>query len=277
MISPEFSTLVTLVFYALASIVGIAGIMARSAFWRRLACFLALCGFVCQTVLLMLGFHKALPGGLSLGAYLQLLAWFLLLCGIVVWGKLHQETLLLFSAPLGLLLFVMSAPYLGTLVTVPASLHTPFYVLHIGALFSSLALLALASVAGVLFLLLEKRIKRKQRMENFFLDMPAITLLDKINALGTLLSFPLYTLGIVTGLLWAKSIFGDTGDPKEVVSVVIWLIFAVLFYSRLLKGMRGRKAALLTALIFTLCLFSIFVVNTVMDTHHTFFRLSSGR
>jgi ABC-type transport system involved in cytochrome c biogenesis permease subunit len=240
-----------------------------------MGCRLALAGFACQTLMLVLGFHKTLPGGLSLGAYLQLLAWFLLLCGLLVWWRLHQEPLLLFSAPWGLILFTMSTPYLENLVNVPSSLHTPFYALHIGALFLSLALLVLAFVAGVLFLFLEGRIKKKRRIALFWQDMPAISILDKINAFATLTAFPLYTLGIVAGLLWAKPVFGNTitGDPKEVISLIIWLIFAVLFHNRLLRNWRGRKAAHLTVLIFILCLFSIFVVNTIMDTHHAFIRL----
>lgn len=73
----------------------------------------AVAGFLCQTGMLVLGFHRALPGGLSLGAYLQLMAWFVVLCGIAAWGKLKQEVPLVFAAPLGLMLFAMSAPYLG--------------------------------------------------------------------------------------------------------------------------------------------------------------------
>ena len=68
MISPEASTLITLIFYALASIVGLAGMIMRSPLWRRLGCWLAMAGFICQTLMLAMGFHKALPGGLSLGA-----------------------------------------------------------------------------------------------------------------------------------------------------------------------------------------------------------------
>lgn len=101
----------------------------RSPLWRRLGCWLAMAGFICQTLMLAMGFHKALPGGLSLGAYLQMLAWFVLLCGLAVWFKLRQETALLFAAPLGLMLFAMSAPYLSALVQVPPSLKAPFYAL----------------------------------------------------------------------------------------------------------------------------------------------------
>ena len=46
MISPEASTLITLIFYALASIVGLAGMIMRSPLWRRLGCWLAMAGFI---------------------------------------------------------------------------------------------------------------------------------------------------------------------------------------------------------------------------------------
>ena len=115
--------------------------------------------------MLFLGFHKALPGGLSAGAYFQLMAWFVVLCGIAAWAKLRQEIPLVFAAPLGLMLFAMSAPYLAAVVQVPPSLNTSFYALHIGALFFSLALLALAFAAGALFLFIEGRIKSKLTMD----------------------------------------------------------------------------------------------------------------
>ncbi|WP_022656750.1 cytochrome c biogenesis protein CcsA [uncultured Desulfovibrio sp.] len=274
MISPEASTLMTLSLYALASVAGLAGMTMRAPLWRRTGCWLALAGFACQTLMLALGFHKALPGGLSLGAYLQMLAWFVLLCGLAVWLKLRQEAALLFAAPLALMLFAMSAPYLSALVQVPPSFKAPFYALHIGALFLSLGLLTLSFATGALFLFLEGRIKSKQRMKGFWQDMPALSMLDRINAFTTLTAFPLYTLGIVTGLIWAKPVFGATvtGDPKEVISIAVWLLFAVLFHNRLANGWKGRKPAQLAVFIFLLCLFSILVVNAFMETHHAFIR-----
>lgn len=274
MISPEFSTGVTLLLYGLASVSGIAGMMSRSPFWRRVCCYLAAAGFIFQTISLATGFHKALPDGLSLGAYLQLMAWFVVLCGLASWGKFKQEASLIFASPLGLMLFAMSAPYLQAVVEVPHYLKAPFYALHIATLFLSLALMALAFAAGSLFLFLEARIKSKQYMKGFWQDMPALAMLDKINAFATVVAYPLYTLGIVSGLIWAKPVFGATvtGDPKEVISIVIWLLFSVLFNNRLTKGWRGRKPARLAVYIFILCLFSIIVVNTFMETHHAFIR-----
>lgn len=274
MISPEHSTAATLLLYALSAGAGMAGMVLRSSLWRRLGCGLAVAALAGQTVVLALGFHKMLPGGLSAGAYLQLMAWFVTLCGMVAWLRLRQEAPLLFAATLGLMLFVMSAPYLGTVVRVPATLSTPFYALHVGALFLSLALLALAFVAGALFLVMEVRIKSKRPLKGFWQDMPALALLDRINAAGTLAGYPLYTLGLLSGLFWAKPVFGGTvtGDPKEVVSIVVWLLFSLLFHNRLARGWKGRKPAQMAVIVFTLSLFSILVVNTLMTTHHAFLR-----
>lgn len=272
MISPELSTGITLTLYGLASTAGIGGVLTRRPFWRRLGCVLACTGFASQTFMLLMGFHRTLPDGLSLGAYLQMLAWFVVLCGMGVLAKFRQESALIFAAPLGLMLFAVSAPYLGAVVQAPPSLTASFYALHIGALFLSLGLLALSFAAGALFLLTDLRIKRKQYIKGFWQDMPGLSVLDRINSMTTAAAFPLYTLGLVSGLVWAKPVFGTTmsGDPKEVFSILVWLLLAALFSNRLTRGWKGRKPAQLAVLIFLLCLFSITVVNTVMETHHAF-------
>ncbi|MDR1776412.1 MAG: cytochrome c biogenesis protein [Desulfovibrio sp.] len=274
MISPEISSSINLVLLGAASAFAFAGILARNALLRRVGMWIVLLAFAAQTLQLLFGYHKHLPGGLSLGAYIQLIAWFVLLGGIIVWRRLQQQTPLLFAAPLCFLLFFVSMFCLDSAVTLPASTQHSFYALHIGALFSSLGLLTIAFFAGALFLSLERRIKNKERMPGIWQDMPAISLLDKINALTVLIAFPLYTVGIVSGIVWSKPVFGASavGDPKEVVSVVIWIVFGILFHNRLVKNWKGRKPAQWTVFIFLLCLFSIIVVNTVMNTHHAFIR-----
>ena len=122
MLSPETSTLLTLCCYGAATVAGLAGMLLRNAFWRRLGCWLAGLGFVCQTFSLLLGFHKTMPTGLSLGGYLQMLAWFVLLCGLVSRLRYKQEALLLLATPLALILFAVSAPYLSAVVQVPPQL-----------------------------------------------------------------------------------------------------------------------------------------------------------
>lgn len=274
MLSPESLTALTIVFYLFATFIGLMGLTLRKPFLRRVGCWLSLACFCCQTLILVFGFHRLLPQGLSLGAYLQLLAWFFLLCGIGAWQRFHHDAILLFAAPLGLILFLISAPWLKLAIALPQSLSAPFYALHIGALFLSLGLLALAFMAGLIFVFLERRIKAKKNMKGIWEDMPALAMLDRINAFSVLASFPLYTIGIVAGLFWARPVFGATlsGDPKEVISLVVWVLLALLFYKRLCSGWRGRKPAWLAIFIFALSLFSILAVNLLMSSHHGYLR-----
>ena len=272
MLTPGYFTLFTILVYAAASACGVAGLVRGKKPMLALAGKLALLAFFCQTAVLILGFHKSPDGFLSLGAYLQLLAWFILLCGVSAWWRLHHETLLLFALPLGLILFLLSAPSLDMSIRLPGYLSLPFYALHIGALFLSLGLLGLGCVASLLFLLLERKIKERKQLHGFWQGLPAITLLDKINAACGLAAFPLYTLGVVAGLFWAIPAYGQrvVTDPKELTSLLVWLLLAILFHNRLAKNWRGRKPAILTLIIFSLSLASLFAVNFLLDTHHGF-------
>lgn len=272
MFSPENLTFFTIIIYLSAAVTGLCGLAMRWERWRSVGCKLALTAFFCQTVFLIFGFHKALSQGLSMGAYLQMLAWFALLFGICAWWRLRQDALLLLSAPLALILFLMSVPSLRIALALPETLTTPFYALHIGSMFLSLGLLSLAFLAAVLFLLLERRIKSRKKLAGFWQDLPAITILDRIMAICALAALPFYTIGLIAGIFWNSAIYGHalSSDPKQIVSLTVWLLLAVLFHNRLAKNWRGRKPAWLVIVIFALSLFSFFVVNSLLTTQHTF-------
>lgn len=268
--SPEGLTLIAIAFYLLATTAGLCGFILKNAKLRASGAWLSVAAFLCQTLILISGFHRLMPAGLSLGAYLQLLAWFSLLCGIGAWLRMRQDAILLFAAPFALILFLLSAAWLDLGIALPPSLSTPFYALHIGSLFLSLGLMALAFIAGLIFLFLEKRLKSRKNLRGVWTQMPALSLLDRINAICAALAFPLYTIGIVAGLFWARPVYGRTlsGDPKEVASILIWFLLALLFYNRLARGWRGRRPALLLCCIFLLSLFSLIFVNLFLPTHH---------
>lgn len=275
LITPEISTLMTLVLYALAGVTGLVGMALQHKTLRVLAASVATSGFILQTVILAMGFHTQAAGGLSVGAYLQMLAWFLMLCGIGLWILVHQEIPLLFGSLLSVLLFGISSRQLAMVVTVPQTLKAPFYALHIGALYVSLALIAISFVAGLFFLYFDGRLKHKKPLPRLLSDIPALNILDSINSWATLAGFPLFTIGIASGLFYAGPVYGSTmnGDPKEIISILIWLCFAWLFYTRVGQGWRGRKPARIMVAIFALSLFSIVVVNLFMNSHHAFVRI----
>ncbi len=63
------------------------------------------------------------------------------------------------------------------------------------------------------------------------------------------LGFPLLTIGIIAGGVWANEAWGSywSWDPKETWSLIAWLVFAAYLHSRITKGWQGRKPAIIAS------------------------------
>jgi len=63
------------------------------------------------------------------------------------------------------------------------------------------------------------------------------------------LGFPLLTIGIIAGGVWANEAWGSywSWDPKETWSLITWLVFAAYLHPRITKGWQGRKPAILAS------------------------------
>lgn len=64
------------------------------------------------------------------------------------------------------------------------------------------------------------------------------------------LGFPLLTIGIVSGAVWANEAWGSywSWDPKETWSLITWLVFAAYLHTRITKGWQGRRPAILASI-----------------------------
>ena len=81
-----------------------------------------------------------------------------------------------------------------------------------------------------------------------------------------------FSFSMLFGFISARINWGTilSGDPKEFISLVVWGLYAWLFHQRFTQGWQGRKPAILAIWIFTVCAFSLIVVNLFMTTHHSF-------
>jgi cytochrome c-type biogenesis protein CcsB len=62
--------------------------------------------------------------------------------------------------------------------------------------------------------------------------------------------FPLLTIGIIAGAVWANEAWGSywSWDPKETWALITWIVFASYIHARLTKNWQGQKAAFLGSL-----------------------------
>jgi cytochrome c-type biogenesis protein CcsB len=63
------------------------------------------------------------------------------------------------------------------------------------------------------------------------------------------IGFPLLTVGILSGAVWANEAWGSywSWDPKETWALITWIVFAIYFHLRLTKHSKGKNSALIAS------------------------------
>lgn len=228
---------------------------------------IAVAGACLHTVYLALALSSQGFDDLSAAVFMQLLAWFIIVLYLVAWRWLRLPFLGLTAAPLALLLFILSLRFSNVQGILPENFSGLFMGLHIWALYISIGLLAMAFGAGVLFVYTESKLKKKMPLAEFTRDMPSLSTYDKVNKIAVLAGFPLFTLGVISGFIWAPIAKDAVGSPKVLISLFIWLLYALLFYQRTALRYRGRKTAVMAITIFLISLCSILIDYALL--HHS--------
>ena len=102
--------------------------------------------------------------------------------------------------------------------------------------------------------------------------LPAADRLDRMAYRTIVFAFPIWTLAILFGAIWAEEAWGRYWgwDPKEVWSFVTWVVFAGYLHARATVGWRGTRAAVLAVTGFAALVFNVIVVNTVISGLHSY-------
>jgi ABC-type transport system involved in cytochrome c biogenesis permease subunit len=115
---------------------------------------------------------------------------------------------------------------------------------HVLLASAGLAMLGIAGVAGVFFLIEHRRLKSKQRIGPRF-RLASLEALDRVNAVALGTGFPLLTLGVITGMFWVERVHGRvwTGTTHEIWSLIAWVVYAVVVVLRFAHDQGARQAA----------------------------------
>ncbi len=176
-----------------------------------------------------------------------------------------------FVVPLAMLVMTASSLQSKAIVPLPPSLKSIWLPIHAIICLSADAIFALASCIAIMFLIQERQIKNK-RLGAVFQRLPSLETLDIMNRRCLTLGFPLLTLGIITGSIWAEEAWGSywSWDPKETWSLITWFIYAALLHQRLTVGWRGRKAAIMTLVGFAVLVFTFLGVSLLFSGAHSY-------
>jgi ABC-type transport system involved in cytochrome c biogenesis permease subunit len=218
----------------------------------RSALLLAVAGLATHTVGLVA--RGILAKGVPLTdlfEYTLFLSWAIALAYLAVFRKrvTHAVTIAILAVlflMLGSSLLYYTDPAGGTM---PA-LRSYWLYIHVSLAALGETFFAIAFVSSLVYLIRSATGRRE--------GLPA---LDDLTYRAISIGFPLFTAGaLVAGAIWAKQAWGAywSWDPKEVMSLVVWLVYAVYLHARLVRDLRGRFAAAIAVAGFVLTLFTIF-------------------
>jgi cytochrome c-type biogenesis protein CcsB len=100
--------------------------------------------------------------------------------------------------------------------------------------------------------------------------------LDNISYRIIGLGFPLLTIGIIAGAVWANEAWGSywSWDPKETWALITWLVFAAYLHARITRGWQGRRPAILAAsgfLVVWVCYLGVNLLGKGLHSYGWFF------
>ena len=140
---------------------------------------------------------------------------------------------------------------------VPA-LQSNWLMMHVSIMILSYAALLFGSLFALVFLLVPSTLKF-QTSETIPPDVSPNITASQLSKLGQTLDncsyrilgfgFPLLTMGILSGAVWANEAWGSywSWDPKETWALITWLVFAIYLHTRLTRGWVGTKPAIIAA------------------------------
>jgi cytochrome c-type biogenesis protein CcsB len=266
-------------FFKLASFLYLFGTLAYLAYiiflkkpLSKLAVTVVSIGFASHTLALITRYAEAgYTPVTNLHESLSFFAWMIIGILLVVNMKYNVEVLGAFLTPIALVLMLSAFALPKEILPLAPVLRSFWHPFHVIFAFLGNAIFALAFCCGVMYLIQEKQVKSK-KLGAITKRLPPLEVLDDLNYQSLKFGFPLLTLGIITGAVWANYAWGRywNWDPKETWSLITWLLYAALLHQRLTVGWRGRKAAIMAIVGFGAVLFTFLGVNLLLSGLHTY-------
>ncbi len=140
--------------------------------------------------------------------------------------------------------------------------------IHPMVLMTAYAAFGNAFGVGLALLVQEQQIKSRKPTELCY-RLPSIEELDNLNYRIIVFGFPVLTVGIIMGGVWAYNAWGRFWgwDAKETWAFITALIYAGYLHMRFVKGLRGRKAVYVSMLGFASVVFTFIGVNYLSELH----------
>jgi cytochrome c-type biogenesis protein CcsB len=192
---------------------------------------------------------------------------------VVLWRRPAMRPLgLLVTAVLVVLLGAAGMVYTEAGPLVPA-LNSAWLRIHVSTVATAGGVLLVGFVAAVLYLLREGHENGKVGFPwALAARAPSADALERFTFRVHAFAFPLLTVGIICGAIWAESAWGRYWgwDPKEIWSFITWVFYAGYLHARATPSVRRRTATYLALLGWTALMVNQFIVNYFFTGLHSY-------
>lgn len=238
--------------YLMASVCYGAHVLLRNPILARLARYAAVLGVLCHTI--AIGLHCAITHRTPFTTPAETMgasAWAIALVYLVLDIFIKPQPTALGAIAQPIAFFCLFAGTVFEQGRAPASLfarhdasvNSALISLHVIALLFAFGLLALAFGCAVLYLTQHRMLKQK-RSGGLFGKLPPLNSIDRLGFGLVSFAFPLLTIGLVCGVIRAAHGFpsGWAVDPKILLSMLTWAVYAVYLALHVLAHWRGPRA-----------------------------------
>lgn len=126
------------------------------------------------------------------------------------------------------------------------------------------SLLTMAAVQAILVRMQNRRL-HNHRPGGFLQSLPPLTVMEKVLFQVLCATFLMLSLSLFTGFVFLDDLFAQRLVHKTTLSIIAWLIIAVLLAGHFLWGWRGQKASTLTIGAFVALLLGYFGSKLVIE------------
>ncbi len=199
------------------------------------------CGAVAVIVHTLAVYIVLHPGdGIQLGFFpvSSLIAW--LIAGLVLISSLRKPLNNLFVAlfPLAAVTVILAAL---TPQTAPAKPYDAGIISHILSSILAYSVFTIAAVQAVLITLQDRQL-RNHHTRGIVSALPPLQIMEKLLFEFLWTGQALLTLSLVTGVLFIDDFFAQHLVHKTVLSLMAWVVYAIMLWGRHQRGWRGIAA-----------------------------------
>ncbi|MBF0472428.1 MAG: c-type cytochrome biogenesis protein CcsB [Nitrospirae bacterium] len=261
-----------LTFYMISMILGFVEVTKSSRYTSVGMTGAAIIGFFLHSLNLIDRFILSghMPA-ISVHEAISLFTWSIVLIFLLIKYRYKIGLLGSFIMPWVFGFMLISSAFPREIQPLAPVLNSFWLIIHTMLAFLSYASFGLSCGLGIMFLIQYHFVKSK-KLSGLFKRLPSLNILDDVNYRLIKTGFFLLTLAIISGSLWSETAWGSywLWQPKQVWSLITWLIYAMIIHLRRKVGLRGRRGSILAILGYIVTLFTFFGVDLLLKGQHAF-------